>query len=158
MFGQPENQAQKQSEQPSRHWARKILRYTPIVLLAVLLYVGFVLWSRWQQNKDVEAKEKAEQQEKSQESAREAVDSLGGDQFGILSFYGPAAIRSGDSAQLCYGVSDAKSVSLDPPVARMWPSASRCFDVTPKRDTTYTLTADDGKGDKKTATVTIKVH
>jgi len=49
-------------------------------------------------------------------------------------------------------------VKLDPPVASMWPSANRCFSVSPTKDTTYTLTAEDAAGNSKTASLTLKVH
>jgi hypothetical protein len=58
---------------------------------------------------------------------------------------------------MCYGTSNAKSVSIDPPVADVWPSVNRCFPITPKKTTKYTFTADDGKGNKKTAELTIDV-
>ena len=68
----------------------------------------------------------------------------------------PAVIRRGESAQICYDVVNAKSVSLDPPVAEVWPSHTRCFGVSPKRTTTYTLTVTDAKG--KTATNKVQVQ
>jgi len=87
------------------------------------------------------------------------VETLGGNKFDILNFYAsPGKIRRGESAQLCYGVSNAKTVRLDPPAGDVWPSYSRCFDVTPSKDTTYTLTADDGQGNTKTASLTIEVR
>jgi hypothetical protein len=58
---------------------------------------------------------------------------------------------------MCYGVSNAKSVKLDPPDANVWPSNDRCLQISPKKTTTYTFTADDGQGNTKTATLTIEV-
>jgi hypothetical protein len=50
-------------------------------------------------------------------------------------------------------------VKLDPPdVASMFPSLNRCVKVAPKKTTTYRFTADDGKGNTKTAQLTIEVH
>ena len=50
-------------------------------------------------------------------------------------------------------------VKLDPPdVPSMFPSLDRCVKVAPKKTTTYTFTADDGKGNTKTAQLTIEVH
>ena len=40
----------------------------------------------------------------------------------------------------------------------MWPSYARCVDVTPKKDTTYTLTIADAAGNTKSATVAVKVR
>jgi len=84
---------------------------------------------------------------------------LGGNQFAILNFYAsPGEIRRGETAQLCYGVSNAKTVRIEPQTSAVWPSYSRCVDVAPKKDTTYTLTAEDAAGHIKTATVTVKVR
>jgi len=41
-------------------------------------------------------------------------------------------------------------------VATVWPSHTRCFEVSPKRTTTYTLTIADAAG--KTATKTVQVQ
>jgi len=115
--------------------------------------------SRWQENKQLtdQAAEQARSREK--QEAKQTVDSLGGDRFDILSFYAtPGAIRKGESAQLCYGVSNAKSVSLDPPAAEMWPSATRCFDISPTKTTNYTLTATDAQGNKKEVSLELKVR
>ena len=67
-------------------------------------------------------------------------------------------IHRGDTAEMCYGASNAKTVTLDPPEAKVWPSANRCMQVTPKKTTTYTLTIDDGKGNtaKQQLTITVK--
>ena len=40
----------------------------------------------------------------------------------------------------------------------MWPSASRCIDITPTKTTNYTLTATDAQGNKKTVSVELKVQ
>ena len=47
---------------------------------------------------------------------------------------------------MCYGVANAKTVSIDPPVEGVWPSVARCLNVSPRRTTVYTLTASDGAG------------
>jgi hypothetical protein len=85
---------------------------------------------------------------------------LGGNRFDILNFYAsPPAIQRGDSVQLCYGVSNAKEVRLEPnPEAGVWPSFSRCITVSPKKSTTYTLTAVDAAGNSKAATLEVKVQ
>ena len=55
---------------------------------------------------------------------------------------------------MCYGVANAKTVTLDPPVASVWPSATRCMQVKITKTTKFTLTAEDANG-KKTA---IRIH
>jgi hypothetical protein len=66
-------------------------------------------------------------------------------------------ITDAESTVVCYGVRNARSVRLDPPVARVTPSLIRCFSVEPKQDTTYTLTAEDGSGATDTASFQIHV-
>lgn len=134
---------------------RRIVRYLWIVPALAALYVGWTLYERRQESRQVEQ----QAIEKRRAEDARTVESLGGDRFEILSFYAaPPVIRRGDTAQVCYGVSNAKTVRLDPPVGRVWPSYSRCVDVSPRNDTTYTLTIEDGKGQTKSATVTIQVR
>jgi hypothetical protein len=139
--------------------ARKIWQYGSIVLAIGLLYSAWTVYSRWQSDRALEEKNSEQKKAAEREDAAKTVENLGGSQFDILNFYAsPGNIHRGESAQLCYGVSNAKTVKLDPPAADVWPSYSRCFDVTPNKETTYTLTADDGKGNTKAASVTIKVN
>lgn len=63
----------------------------------------------------------------------------------ILQFYGPREIAAGGKALVCYSVVNATAVRLDPPVERVWPALSRCFNVTPTTSTRYTLTAEGAK-------------
>jgi hypothetical protein len=145
--------------QPKSNPARRFWLYSSPVLAIALAYSGWIMLTRWQENKQLtdQAAEQARAREK--QEAKQTVDSLGGDRFDILSFYAsPGAIHRGESAQLCYGVSNAKAVTLDPPVAEMWPSASRCFDISPTKTTNYTLTATDAQGNKKTVSLELAVH
>lgn len=88
-----------------------------------------------------------------------SVEMLGGNRFEILQFYAvPGVIRRGQTAQLCYGVSNAKTVRLEPPSGAVWPSFSRCVSVAPSKDTTFTLTAVDAAGHSKTASVVVHVR
>jgi hypothetical protein len=124
----------------------------------VLLYMAYTFWSRWQENQDLAAKQKAAQATEQRDEAEKTYDTLGGSEFKIISFYAsPGVIHRGDAVDMCYGVSNAKSVKLDPPEANVWPSNDRCMQISPKKTTTYTFTADDGKGNTKTATLTIEV-
>jgi hypothetical protein len=56
------------------------------------------------------------------------------------------AITEGDKTVLCYGVENAKSVRIDPPVDGVSPSPTRCVEVSPKRTTHYTLIAESSDG------------
>lgn len=60
----------------------------------------------------------------------------------ILNFYVPAASAvRGEETLLCYGVLNAASVKLTPPLANLSPSLARCVYVTLNRTTELTLTA-----------------
>jgi len=134
---------------------RNPLLYTSILLAIALVYVGWIFFSRWQENRELERKA-AEEKKAADQSV---VEMLGGNQFAILNFYAsPGEIGRGETAQLCYGVSNAKAVRIEPQTSAVWPSYSRCVNVAPKKDTTYTLTAEDAAGHIKTATVTVKVR
>jgi len=134
---------------------RNPLLYTSTLLILSILYVGWVFSARRQAAREMEQRAK----EKERAEAAHTYEMLGGDRFEILSFYAvPGLIHRGDSAQLCYGVSNAKSVRLEPQPNPVWPSAARCVDVSPKKSTTYTLTAEDGHGNTKVMTLTVEVH
>jgi hypothetical protein len=60
----------------------------------------------------------------------------------IISFYGPRQIVRGGEATICYGVVNATAVRLDPPIERLWPAVSRCFQAKPVKSIRYTLTAE----------------
>jgi hypothetical protein len=139
----------------SSHY-RTILKLSWIVVLIVALVVAGIFYSRWQENRDIAAKA-AEQQ---REQARAVAEGLGGSNFEIMSFYAsPGAIHRGDSVEVCYGVSNAKTVDVEPKLPEeTWPSPDRCVSVEPKKTTTYTLTATNAAGQKKTSSLTIEVQ
>lgn len=66
----------------------------------------------------------------------------------ILRFYATVGlVLTGESAQICYGVENAKSVHIAPPLPGVYPSARRCLQVVPEHTTHYTILAEgyDGK-------------
>lgn len=134
------------------------LVYSSALLLLVALYVGWIVFSRWHENRSIEQRTREEFARKKQEQDRETVEKMGGSELAIQSFYGNAAIRRGETALLCYGVANAKKVTLEPQSSPVWPSYSRCVDVKPAKTTTYTLTASDDAGHSVSQTFTIKVR
>lgn len=65
----------------------------------------------------------------------------------ILNFYVPAAAAvRGEQTLLCYGVLNAVSVKLTPPLAEITPSLARCAYITLKKTTELTLTATSRDG------------
>ena len=138
---------------------RNPLLYSSAVVVVVLAGVVFVMLSRWQDRRHVERQAAQQRAEKQQEQDRMAVEQLGGKEFRILSFYAnPTVISRGESTQLCYGVSNAKTVKIEPGAPAAWPSIAHCIDVSPNKSMTYTLTIEDSVGNKKTQDVEVKVR
>lgn len=148
-------------KEPNGTPARSTKIYTVIsliVLAAALAYVGWVFWVRAQQNRAFEQRsaEKAAQQ---RQRDAEAFQGMGGNSFAIISFFAsPPSISAGDESELCYSVSNAKTVSIDPPVGDVWPAFDRCVSVRPAKTTTYTITIADAAGHTKTATTKLQVR
>ncbi|MFI5059536.1 MAG: hypothetical protein ACHQLQ_15295 [Candidatus Acidiferrales bacterium] len=146
----------KSESRPAR---KNPLFYSSIAVAIALLYVGWVFFSRWQENRAIEQKTKDEAAQKQRENDRASVELLGGNEFAIQMFYAsPGVIRRGESTRLCYGVANAKTVKLEPQSNPVWPSHSRCVEVAPAKTTTYTLTIEDAAGNTKSQTVEVKVH
>jgi hypothetical protein len=134
--------------------------YTALALVAAAVYLVFVFLVRHESNRAFEHRnaEKATARQRADDQA--AVEQMGGSQLAILAFYAiPASIGRGQSAQLCYDVANAKTVTLEPPAAGdVWPSHSRCVDVKPRKTTTYTLTVADASGKSTSQTAEVRVQ
>jgi hypothetical protein len=139
----------------TRTGSAKYLISSGVVLLLAGLYVGSVFLSRRQANQALE--EKAATERRAQD--RQTFEMMGGNRFEILGFYAdPSSIGPGETADLCYSVSNAKSVKLEPQSEPVWPAFSRCVHVSPRKTTTYTLTAEDAAGHTKSATISVEVR
>lgn len=137
-------------------YAKTIFKFSWIIVLVVALIVAGIFFSRWQENRDIAEKAAAQQRE----AARRVAEGLGGSNFEIMSFYAtPGAIHRGDSVEICYGVSNAETVEIEPKLPQgTWPSPMRCIAAEPAKTTTYTLTAMNAAGQKKTSSFTIEVR
>jgi hypothetical protein len=81
-----------------------------------------------------------------------------GSDLRILQFYArEGTVTEGDKTVLCYGVLNARSVRLEPPVANVSPSLNRCVEAAPSRNTQYTLTAEGQDGRTVSAALTVGV-
>lgn len=121
--------------------------YSSIIILLVAIYIGFVLAQRYESKRDYEKGTAAEEAQKRLADDRFAIEQLGGSELSIRALYlSPASIHAGEFTQLCYDVANAKTVTLDPPVAELWPSHSRCLDLKVRKTTTYTMTIADASG------------
>lgn len=154
LVSSPRGPSGQQPEQ-ERDTLRKAVHYFWYAIAAVAVVIAGMFAYRWEQNR--EAVQQAA--EKARQLAAADAELMGGNRFDILQFYAyPAIIRPGDSTSLCYGVSNAKDVKLDPPVATMWPSLMRCVTLNPKKTTDYTLTIADAAGHTKTQTISVSVQ
>jgi hypothetical protein len=76
----------------------------------------------------------------------------------IVGFYArDGVVTEGGKTILCYGVSNAKSVRIDPPVEGVWPALNRCVEIRPRGETRYTLTAEGSDGRAVSESLTIQV-
>jgi hypothetical protein len=135
------------------------LLYSSMLLGIVLLFTVWTLFSRWQQNLAMERRSRQEKSRQQLENDRITLQQLGGKELAIQSFYAsPGAIHKGESAQLCYGVANAKTLTLEPQPNAVWPSYARCVSVSPARSTTYTLTISDAMGNTRTQSLQLTVE
>jgi hypothetical protein len=76
----------------------------------------------------------------------------------ILRFYASVgALEPGETAQLCYGVENAKSVRISPWVSGAGPAMQRCLIVDPQRTTHYTIVAEGYDGGLAVRSLTLPV-
>ncbi len=83
---------------------------------------------------------------------------LSGSEVRILSLHTSQIPERGRPFTLCYGVLNAARVTLDPPLAELTPSISRCVEAVIHRRTTVTLTAFDKAGKSVSASIDIPVR
>jgi hypothetical protein len=76
----------------------------------------------------------------------------------ITQLYAPApTVAAGETAKICYGVENAKTVVLSPPTQELSAALARCVEVEPKATTTYTLSVEGGAGKRVSQDITIAV-
>jgi hypothetical protein len=150
------NEPQRQS--PAKNAFKNPLFYSSTLVGITLLVVAWILFSRWHENRSIERRSREETAQRRMQNDRVALEQLGGKELAIQTFYAsPGVIHKGESAQLCYGVANAKNVKLEPQPNPVWPSYARCVSVSPEKSTTYTLTISDASGNTKTQSVQLKV-
>ena len=146
-------------ETQSKPFFKSPTLYTSAALVVVVFVIGWILFSRWWENRAIESRAKEQRTQKQQEQDRIALEQFGGKELAIQNFYAtPGVVHRGETVQICYGVANAKTVTLEPQSNPVWPSYSRCFDVKPQKTTTYTLTIADASGNTKTQTLEVKVR
>lgn len=76
----------------------------------------------------------------------------------ILMFYATRVPAPGEPFTICYGVLNAGRVELDPPLAELYPSISRCVEVSVRKDTRFTLRAYGRAGESVSASFDLPVR
>lgn len=129
------------------------VRLLVLILAVYLLYEGVPALREWQK-----AREKPRLKTPPE---FEWVDKTKG--LRILHFYAaPAAVHRGEEISLCYGVAQAARVRIEAEPGGLlhgvWPSFNRCVIVSPKRDTKYTLVAEDEAGQCRELSLEVTVR
>ncbi len=134
---------------------RKLLPYTTAMLVIALLYLAYVFYSRWDAN---HSREQAAADAKAKADAR-IVKMYGGGELKILSFYATnGVIHRGQKTTVCYGVSNASAVRIEPGIEPLKPAISHCVEAAPVKDTQYTLTAEDAAGHSASESFVVRVR
>lgn len=77
----------------------------------------------------------------------------------ILRFYAnKGTVEPGQSALLCYGVENARTVRISPPIANLFPASQRCLEVVPTHTTHYTIWAEGFDGRVAMQSLTVPVE
>ena len=135
---------------------RLLRRIQPILWVASALAVAYSAWvftGRIFQRKRLDAR--VHDQGKNPEFARV----YGGDAVRILQYYArEGVLKRGESTLLCYGVLNAATVRIEPPLDGVYPAMNRCLEISPSQTTSYTLTAEGPKGPPATASLKVIVR
>ena len=129
--------------------ARKYLRYA---VAAAVAYAGWTFVYRHLGDRRVT------RDDHEQAAQAEFDRTYGGSAVRILQFYvREATVIEGQSTLLCYGVLNARSLRIEPPVSGVSVSLNRCLELVPQRDTRYTLTAEGTDGRVVSASLEVAV-
>lgn len=127
-----------------------------IGILAGLLYVGWVFLHR--ALTPVRRPVQAGRQEQAARAA-EFERIYGGTAVRIIHFYAPeASVTEGENSVICYGVVNARSVRMEPPLDGVAVSLNKCVAVTGERATRYTLIAEGNDGTTVSESFVLGVH
>ncbi len=147
--------APPEPEKPRRSGLAAVLPYTTVAVLIAALYVAWTFYSRYESNQKAQQAIEARRAEQQKEQVQQIYGS-GEIKFSTFSA-GAGLLSPGETTQLCYGVLNAKTVKLDPPVEPAKPTYYHCVDISPRKTTTYTITATDAKGNSKSESITVQV-
>ncbi|MBV9154749.1 MAG: hypothetical protein JO097_00690 [Acidobacteriaceae bacterium] len=151
----PLAEAPEEPEPKPRPALQRVLPYTTVAVILAALYVAWIFYSRYESNRNAQQAIEA-QREQARKQQVEQIYGSGEIKFSTFSV-DSSSLKRGETAQLCYGVLNAKTVKLDPPVEQAKPTYYHCVQIAPKITTTYKITADDGKGNSKSESLTVQV-
>src|SRR5437660_4660239 len=147
-----------ENQAPKKSIFKNPFVYSSLLILVVAVYVGWIIFSRHQDTRAYDERAADAQAKKQREQDRAAVEQLGGNDLAIQMLYATPRIHRGETAQVCFGVANAKTVTLEPQSGKVWPSHNLCVDVKPTKTTTYTLTANGSNGKTISQQVTVEVR
>ena len=120
---------------------RQVFLFVQMAAIVVVAYMALVMVNRRI------ADQQREQQRHQPDGFAEFERAYGGTEVKIVQFYSrEGTLFEGSSTVLCYGVANARSVRIEPPVKGVSVSINCCVEVAPERDTRYTLTAEGNDG------------
>jgi hypothetical protein len=132
-------------------YVRLVLRLS---LAAAAIYMGWVFLDRYWSHRKWNAAADEEQAKRNAAFSR----TYGGTAVKILQFYAREGnLAQGSPTVICYGVLNARSLRIEPPVEGVSPALSRCVEVSPLKDTQYTLTAEGNDGGTVSESFVLKV-
>jgi len=112
-------------------------RYLLFTLAVASLCVGWIYLMRY-----LSGGQRVTRDGKEERQRQEFLRIYGGKELKILHFYAAEGyIIEGHKVSICYGVLNAKSVRIEPPLDGVGVSLNRCVQDSPQADTMYTLTA-----------------
>lgn len=151
-----DSQGEAPSSNPSDSRLKKLLPFTTVALIIAALYVVWTFYSRHQSDR-LAQQQLATQQQQARQRVVEQVFGSGEIKFNAFGV-DSGALRRGEKTQLCYGVENATTVKMDPPVEQLKPTYYHCLEISPAKTTTYTITAADGKGHTQSRSLVVQVR
>jgi hypothetical protein len=133
---------------------KRALRYSAAGFLIALAYLGWIWLTRHNANQEYE------RQAAQSETERYKKLVPAGTELKITQFYASKQEAArGESVLVCYGVENARSVRIEPPIDdHLIPLPAKCIPFAPHRTTTLKLVAEGEKGGEATESITVKVR
>ena len=132
---------------------RQVFFFVQMAAIVVVACIGLVMV-----NRRIADRQK-EQQREQPDGFAEFERAYGGSELKIVQFYSrEGTMFEGSTTVLCYGVVNARSVRIEPPVEGVSVSLNRCVEVAPEKNTRYTLTAEGNDGHAVSESFVLKVR